>query len=68
MRRRVVEGPEKNSGEVGAPDDMLALPEGIPWISLLGDGGRLRRARDGEDGAETKDFFFCRWPDVLSSD
>ena len=68
MGRRVAEEPAKYSWEVEAPDVMLALLEGIPWISLLGDGGRLRSTgRDGEDSAESK-IFFCCWYDVLSSD
>ena len=57
-----MEGPAKYSGEVGALDDMPALLEGIPWISLL-DSGRLRRARDGED-SETESCFFRRWFDM----
>ena len=63
-----MEGPATHSGEVGAPDDMLALLEGMRWISLLGDNGRLRRARHGEGSDEARTCFFCRWSDVLSSD
>ena len=63
-----MEEPARYSGEVGAPYDMLALLEGIPWISLLGDDGRLRRARDGEGSDEGRTCFFCRWSDVSSSD
>ena len=66
MRRRVVKEPARDSGEVKAPDD-LTLFCNSGWISLLGNGGGLLEVRDGEDSAETKRRFFCRWSDMLWS-
>ena len=64
MRRRVVEGPANDSWEVEAADG-LALLCNSGWISLLGNGGRIFKARGGEDGTEPKGRSFCRWSDML---
>lgn len=56
MRGRILEEPARES--------RAALNGTSAWTALLGDGGRLLRARNGEDGAERKP---CCWSDILWS-
>jgi len=64
-----LEGPARDSREVGAPDGIPALLESTPtptWAALLGAGGRFLRAGNLEDSSVAKRRFFCRWSDILS--
>jgi len=69
MQERILEEPARDSGKLGAPDGTLVLLEGMvhisAWTALLGDGGRLLRARNREDSAERKLCVFCPLLDVV---
>jgi hypothetical protein len=41
MAGRILEEPARDSGEVGAPDDMVWLADIPAWTTSLGDGGWL---------------------------
>ena len=68
MQGRILEDPARDCGEVEAADGILALVVGMAdtstWSSLLGDGGRLFKARNGDHSAERNRCFFCRWSDI----
>ena len=62
-----LEGPARDSREVGAPDGIPALLESTPtptWAALLGAGGRFLRAGNLEDSSVAKRRFKLEEYDV----
>ena len=70
IRGGSLEEPAIGSGEIGAPDGMPAILEGMAtpgWTALLGDGGRFLGVRNGDESTDKKLGFFCLWSDMLWS-